>query len=120
MPYKPTGKPPGAPRGNHNRLTHGLYSHHISAQVEGDLAGMSADRNLDEIAMLRTRLHWALDRQARASPAQQLSWEHVISNYLYRIATLINRNAVLGRDSRSSFVTVLEMIRQINEKQRVR
>ncbi len=120
MTYKPSGKPLGAPRGNHNRLTHGLYSQHISAQVESDLAGMSTDRTVDEIALLRYRLHWALDRQAKSPPAQQLSWEHVISDYLYRIATLINRNALLGRDSRSSFVTVLEMIRQVNEKQRDR
>lgn len=120
MPYKRTGRPSGAPRGNHNRLIHGLYSHHISLQVEQDLAGMSPDRNLDEIALLRTRLHWALDMQARASAAQKLAWEHLISDYLYRIANLINRNAVLGRDSRSSFVTVLEMIRQMNEKQHIR
>ncbi len=119
MPYKPTGKRRGAPRGNHNRLTHGLYSRHISAQVEGDLAGMSPDRNHDEIAMLRTRLHWALDMQAKSSPAQQLAWEHVISDYLFRIASLIHRNAVLGRDSPSAFLTVLEMIRQMNEEQHI-
>jgi hypothetical protein len=120
MPYKRTGRPPGAPRNNHNALTHGLYSRHMSVQVAHEVDAMPVDHNDDELAFSRARLDQLLQMQRAAPPEHWLSYERVIAYYLHSIAALIHKNAVLGRDSRTSFVTVLEMIRQTNEQQKVR
>ena len=119
MPSKPTGLPPGAPPGNTNALKHGLYSRHISVQVSHAVDGMSADQNHDELALTRARLDQVLDLQRGAPPELWLAYEKVVAHYLQQIATLVRANALLGRDSRTSFVTVLEMIRQVNEQQKV-
>lgn len=120
MPRKPTGRPPGAPPGNHNRLIHGLYSHHMSIQVSQEVDSMPADRNNDELAFVRARLAYALEQQLDAPPDLVVSWERVIAYNIRTICMLTHRNAVFGRDSRTSFVTVLDMIRQANEQQKVR
>jgi hypothetical protein len=120
MPRKPTGRPPGAPPNNRNRLLHGLYSHHMSIQVEQEVDAMPADRNTHELALARARLAFAMDRQHDAPPELELAWERVIAYNIRTIGMLTHRNAVLGRDSRTSFVTVLEMIRQTNEQQKTR
>jgi hypothetical protein len=120
MKYKRTGRPVGAPLNNHNALVHGLYSRHMSIQVQRDVDAMPADRNGDELAFARARLGFALDQQRDAPPERVLSWERVIAYNLRTICMLTYRNAVFGRDSRTSFITVLEMIRQTNEQQEVR
>ncbi len=120
MPRKSTGRPPGAPRGNANRLTHGLYSRHMSVRVSHQVAEMPADLNHDELALTRARLDQVLDLQSSAPTALWLSYEKVVAQYLQQIGALVHANAVLGRDSRTSFVTVLEMIRQLNEEQAIR
>jgi hypothetical protein len=109
----------GAPLGNTNRLTHGLYSRHISVAAEHDLDSMPIDQNQNELALARSRLAAVLEMQQSASPDRWLDYERAASHYLGVIASLIHKNAVLGRDTRTSFVTVLEMIRQVNEDQRI-
>ena len=109
----------GAPLGNTNRLTHGLYSRHISVQVEHDVDPMPIDQNQNELALARARLSAVFEMQRSALPAQWLDYERAASHYLNVIASLIHKNAVLGRDQRTSFVTVLEMIRQVNQLQHV-
>ena len=120
MPRKPTGRPPGAPRNNHNHLIHGLYSHHMSIQVAQEIDSMPADRNNDELAFARARLAYALEQQHDAPPDLLVSWERVIAYHIRTICMLTHQNALFGRDSRASFVTVLDMIRQVNEQQKVR
>lgn len=116
---KKPSRPRGAPVGNTNRLTHGLYSRHISIQTEHDLTSMPIDQNHNELALARARLNAVFEMQRNAPPDQWLDYERAASHYLTAIASLIHKNAVLGRDQRSSFVTVLEMIRQVNEDQHV-
>ena len=118
-PRSKPSRPRGAPLGNANRLTHGLYSRHISIQAEHDLEPMPIDQNQNELALARARLNAVFEMQRNAPPDQWLDYERAASHYLTAIASLIHKNAVLGRDQRSSFVTVLEMIRQVNEDQHV-
>jgi hypothetical protein len=119
MSHTPTGRPRGAPHGNQNNLRHGIYSRHISIQAEADVDSMPHDQNQDELALARARLVACLEKQKDAPPEDWLIYERAISHYLLAIATFIRNNAVLGRDQKTSAVTVLEMIRQVNERENV-
>ncbi len=111
---------PGAPKGNTNHLIHGLYSQHISAQDEAQLETMSLERNDQELALARVRLKECILKQQGAPPEDWIRYENAISHYISIIVANTNKNALLGRDSRASFVTVLEMIRQVNQEQDVK
>ena len=113
-------RPRGAPRGNQNHLMHGIYSRHISVQAGDDIQAMPDDRNQDELALARARLVACLDKQKIAPREDWLFYERAISQYLLAIAKLVHNNAVLGQDRKTSLVTVLEMIRQLNERENVR
>ncbi len=110
----------GAPPGNHNALKHGIYSRHMSVQVDDDIQSMPEDENRDELALARARLVECLEKQKAAPPEDWLYYEKAISQYLLAISKLVHNNAILGRDRKTSLVTVLEMIRQLNEKDNVR
>jgi hypothetical protein len=116
----PSPRRRGAPLGNQNSLKHGIYSRHISVEVDADVESMPPDRNNDELALARARLVACLQQQAGASPEDWLDYERAISHYLLAISRFIHNNAVLGKDRRSSLVTVLEMIRQVNDKDHVK
>ncbi len=118
-PTSPSPRRRGAQPGNTNRLKHGIYSRHISVQVDQDIQDMSEDRNQDELALARTRLIACLDKQRDAPPEDWLFYERAISHYLMAIARFVNNNAVIGKDRKASLITVLEMIRQMNERQDV-
>ncbi len=121
MSRKPTGRRRGAPFGNTNRLLHGIYSRHISVDMEVDIGSMPQDQNEDELALARSRLVACLDKQKLASDQEEwLAFERAASQYLLAISRFTHNNAVLGKDRKSSLVTVLEMISQTNEKQHVR
>jgi hypothetical protein len=119
MSRTPTGRPRGAPHGNQNNLRHGIYSRHISLQAEDDVDSMPDNQNQNELALARSRLVACLEKQKDAPPEDWLVYERAISQYLLAIATFIRNNAVLGRDHKAAMVTVLEMIRQVNEKENV-
>ena len=116
----PKSRKVGAPVGNTNALKHGLYSRHISAQDETDLKSMSLDRNDQELALARVRLAQCIARQQDAPPEDWIRYEKAISHYIAIIVANTNKNALLGRDSHASFVTVLEMIRQVNAEQSIK
>jgi len=120
MQTQSTKRTRGGQPGNSNRLTHGLYSQHISVKDDTALAEMSLERNENELALARVRLSECLARQAKAPPEEWLAYEKAISHYLSIIFGNTNKNALLGRDSRLTFVTVLEMIRQVNEHQGIK
>ncbi len=123
MPNTNLQKPkrrPGAPPGNANALKHGLYSQHISVKDEAELQTMSLERNDHELALARVRLKACIAKQLNAPPEEWIRYEKAISHYISIIVANTNKNALLGRDSRASFVTVLEMIRQVNEQQGVK
>ncbi len=120
MSRTPTGRPRGAPLGNTNHLVHGAYSRHISVDMEVDIGSMPEDQNQNELALARSRLVACLEKQKHAPPEEWLVYERAVSQYLLAISRFIHNNAVLGRDRKASLVTVLEMIRQTNEKQHVR
>ena len=115
----PRRRPRGAPLGNRNNLKHGIYSRHISVQADDDILSMPDDQNRDELALARARLAACLDRQKKAPAEDWLNYEKAISQYLLAISKFVHNNAVLGKDRKSSLVTVLEMIRQLNERQHV-
>lgn len=118
---KPSGRKPGGQPGNQNALKHGLYSKHISLREDEALDQMAQDKNQDELALARVRLGRCLLKQAATvRHSEWLAYEHAIQGYLEKIANMTHQNAILGTDKRSSFTTVLEMIRVVNRWQHVR
>lgn len=121
-PEESTSRKPrrrGAPPGNQNHLKHGIYSRHISVAADNEIQAMPQDQNQDELALARARLVACLEKQKDAPPEDWLIYERAISQYLLAIARFINNNAVIGKDHKTSLVTVLEMIRQLNEREDV-
>jgi hypothetical protein len=117
-PKRPPGRK-GAPLGNTNRLTHGLYSRHLSVHLDHDVSAFPIDQSTDELALARSRLNDLLEKQRDAPPEAWLGFETAVWRYINTIIACTQKNAILGRDQRTSFVTVLEMIRQANEQQAV-
>jgi hypothetical protein len=120
MSGTPTGRKRGGQPGNHNRLKHGLYARLVSAQDDARLQGMSPDQNENELALARVRLKTCLEQQSRASPDVWLAYERAVAQYISLISALVHRNALLHHDDKTAFMTVLEMINQVNEEQGVR
>lgn len=116
---QPTGRKRGGQPGNTNHLLHGAYSRHISIETQQDLRSMPEDRNQNELDLARSRLVACLERQKAAPPEEWLAFEHAIETYIHDIARLTHSNAILGRDRKTTLVTVLEMIRQTNKQQHV-
>ena len=110
---------PGGQPGNINSLKHGLYSRHISIQEDQELDSMPLDQNQHELALARVRLKLCIVKQQSAPEEDWLKYEKAIGRYLSVIVNLTNKNALLGQDRRIAFVTVMEMIRQMNERQNV-
>ena len=119
MTYKPTGRKSGGQPGNTNNLKHGIYSQHISVQDDEQAEGMPFDINNDELTFARVRLKSCIIQQQAASPEDWLSYEKAITLYLGKIVSMIHHNAFLGGDQKTAFMTVMEMIRQVNEEQNV-
>ncbi len=117
---KPTGRKRGGQPGNTNRLVHGAYSRHISVEIEHGLDSMPEDQNNNELALARSRLLACMDKQQAASPGEWLSFEYAIQKYLHDISRLTHTNAILGKDRKSALITVMDMIRQVNDQQHVR
>jgi hypothetical protein len=117
--YKPTGRPRGAPPGNTHALKHGIYSAHISASEQEALEPMPPDQNQVELALARVRLKTCLEKQGNCEPSQWMDYERMISCYLRLIVSLTHKNALLGRDQHAAYITVMEMIQQVNEEQDV-
>jgi len=119
-PHRRTGRPRGAPLGNTNALKHGLYAQYISVSEEADLENMPPDKNAEELAIARVCLKRCLEKQAAAaSPEQWLDYDKQIAHYLRIIMALIHKNALLGMDKRAAYVTVMEMIAEVNKEQGV-
>ena len=119
MTYKPTGRKGGGQPGNQNGLKHGIYSKHISVQDNEELKDMPLDLNNDELTFTRSRLISCVLRQQSAPPEEWLSYDKAINAYLAKIVSMVHHNAVLGEDKKTAFITVMEMIRQVNEEQHV-
>src|SRR3990172_9487176 len=117
---KPVKRNRGGQPCNKNRLKHGIYSEHISVQDDEQLGSMAHDKSEHELALARVRLKQCMAKQDSAPPEEWLRYEKAIAHYLAVIVNLTNRNALLGRDSKTAFVTVMEMIRQVNEQQHVK
>jgi len=118
--YKPTGRPRGAPPGNTNGLKHGIYSHYISVDEDAELDPMPLDKSQHELALARVRLKHCIVQQSGSSGEDWLKYEKAIAYYLRMIVSLTHRNALLGKDRKAAYITVMEMIRQVNEDQDVR
>jgi hypothetical protein len=107
-------------RGNTNALKHGLYSKHISVIDEAGLQPMKTDQNLDELALCRVMLAQVLDKRADAMTEKSfLKWDAAAGAWIERISSLIHNNAILGRDSRTAFVTIMDYIRTANDEQKI-
>lgn len=120
MSRQPTGRSRGGQPGNQNRLKHGLYAKQVSIEDSDLLESMSADLNVDELALARIRLKSCLEKQLDAPPEHWLTYERAIAYYLHLIASLINKNALIKEhNGGDAFMTVMEMIRQVNEEQHV-
>lgn len=118
--YKPTGRRRGAPRGNTNALKHGIYSKYISLIQDADIQLMPLDRNENELDLARVRITTCLQKQQECPPHLWLDYERLIAHYLRIVITLTHINAVLSQDRRTAYVTVMEMISQVNKEQNVR
>jgi hypothetical protein len=120
MARKPTGRPPGAPPNNINHLKHGLYSHHISAVEDEDLARMSKNETTDELDLVRSRIIKCLNKQDHLSEQDWIAYEKAVSHYVGQIITMLHKNSIFGRDNREPFLTVMDFIHQANEDQHVK
>ena len=118
--YKPTGRKRGAPVGNTNALKHGIYSRCISVTEDEELEPMPLDKSQHELALTRVRLMQCIQKQQEASAGDWLAYEKAIAYYLRIIVSLTTRNALLGQNRKTAYITVMEMIRQVNEEQDVR
>ena len=120
MTYKPTGRKGGGQPGNKNGLKHGIYSQHMSVQDDEQVDAMPLDLNNDELTFARVRLKDCILKQQSAPPEDWLSYEKAINAYLSRIVAMVHHNAILGADKKTAFMTVMEMIRQVNKEQNVK
>ena len=120
MTYKPTSRKRGGQPGNKNRLKHGIYSQHISIQDDAKADAMPLDLNNDELTFARIRLKDCILKKQSAPPEDWLDYEKAITAYLAKIVAMVHHNAVLGQDKKVAFMTVMEMIRQVNEEQHVK
>lgn len=118
-PHRRTGRRRGAPNGNTNALKHGIYSQYISVSEEAGIQVMPADKNQDELALARVRLATCIQKQLECPPGRWLDYERIIAYYLRIIVSLTHKNAILGQDRRTAYVTVMEMISEINQEQGV-
>ena len=108
-------------RGNTNALKHGLYSKHISIQDDIELIPMSGDQNPDELALARVSLAHVLDKRAASKTDDDyLRWDAAAAQWLNRINNMTEHNAIMGKDSRTAFVTILEYIRVANAAQHLK
>ena len=97
----------------------GLYSRIISAQDDAGLQSMAPDQNSSELALARIGLKTCLEQQSKASPEVWLAYERTVTQYISLITSIIQKNALLHRDDKEAFMTVMEMINQVNEEQGV-
>lgn len=112
MPAKP---------GNTNALKHGLYSRHISVKQDAAMKTMPADQNRDELALARAQLANLLDKRDEVADLKDyLAIEEKIILLLGTINSMTQHNAILGRDTRTAFVTILDYIRVNNDRQGVK
>jgi hypothetical protein len=119
MSRQPSGRQRGGQPGNKNRLKHGLYSKQVSQEDSAELESMSLDRTEHELALARVRLKTCIEKQLTAAPEDWLSYERAITHYLRLIASLIQKNAESDGPG-DAFMTVMEMIRQVNEEDHVK
>ena len=120
MSTNPTGRKRGGQPGNQNRLLHGIYSKLVSNQDGHDVESMPPNQNEPELALARIRLKNCIEKQKAAPLEQWLAYEKTITHYLGMIAALTHRNAILGKEDTPAMMTVMEMIRQVNEEQDVK
>ena len=120
MSRKPTGRPPGAPLNNINHLKHGLYSHHISVDIDEDILPMSEDKTTDELALVRSRIKMCLDKQGSVSEQDWLAYEKAVSHYIGQAISMLHKNSIFGRDNKEALLTVMDFVRQANEDQHVK
>ena len=99
MSRKPTGRHRGGQPGNHNRLVHGLYAHHLPVQHALRLERLGLNRNELPLALARARLNSLLAKQAAAGPRDFLGYERAILHYLDHITRLLHRNQALSRQT---------------------
>lgn len=81
---------------------------------------MEEDKSAAELAVARSRLTACLARQEKAAdPEEWLALDAAIQGWVGKIAIMTHRNAVLGKDTRMAFVTIMDYIRTANERQKV-
>ena len=120
MPSKPTGRKRGGQPRNSNNLKHGIDSQLITVQDDEQADPMPRDITNDELTFARIRLKSCILKQQSAPPEDWLKYEKAITLYLSKIVAMLHHNAVLGEDKKAAFMTVMEMIRQVNEEQNVK
>jgi len=121
MSPQSTGRKRGGQPGNQNRLKHGLYEKQVSIEDGDLLESMPADLNKHELDLARIRLKTCIEKQLSATPEDWLGYERAISHYLQLIASLIQKNTLLTKErGGDAFITVMEMIRQVNEEDNVK
>jgi len=92
----------------------------VSAQDDASLQSMAPDQNGSELALARVRLKKCLEQQSKANPDVWLAYERAVSQYISLITSMIHKNALLHGDDKEAFMTVMEMINQVNEEQGVK
>ena len=119
MTYKPTGRKGGGQPGNSNALKHGVYSQLISIPDDENAETMARDNTIDELTFARVRMKTCILQQQASPPEDWLSYEKAANLYLGKIVSMIHHNSVFGSGKQDALMTVMEMIRQVNEAENV-
>jgi uncharacterized protein YjcR len=120
LPKKPKRKR-GAPKGNHNAHTHGIYSKFILLRDKTVIEGMTDGSLKDELALARARLKNALERAELATEeTEKLAWDSASHTWVELIFKIKVNAVEKSQQANEVWDTFMEAIREANDRQGVR
>jgi len=107
-------------KGNKNALKHGIFSKFIAVTEDKELAKMSNDKNLAEIAYARVRLAAAQTELNKAETTDdKLKWDYACRHWTEILGNLLKNNVDRGETEVMVFQNLLDAVRAANDKQNV-
>jgi len=106
-------------KGNKNALKHGIFSKFIAVVDDKEMAKMSNDRNMDELAYARVRLAAATSELETATGEDKLKWDYACRHWTEIIGSLLNNNVNKGQTEAMIFESLIDAVRAANDKQHV-
>jgi hypothetical protein len=111
----------GAPRGNHNAHTHGIYSKFILLRDKSVIEGMTDGSLKDELALARARLKNALERtEAATVETEKIAWDTACHAWFDSILKIKVTAVEKSQQANEVWDTFMEAIRAANDIQGVK